>query len=140
MDARSSTIAAPVDGKSSAPDDGSVSAAPAALCGLKHRREFLAAARGRKAVTDSLIVQDRRRQDGESRVGVGFTASKKVGNAVARNRAKRRMRALARDVFPDFGEPGHDYVLIARRDATTDLPFETLRQDLRRALARLQKR
>ena len=67
----------------------------------------------------------------------GFTCSKKVGNAVARNRAKRRLREIARLDLPRLGRPGWDYVLIGRRDATAARPFEALRDDLARALARI---
>lgn len=128
--------AAPVDGRNSAPDDGDVSAGLPALGGLQHRRDFLAAAKARKAVTDSFIVQNRARRDDSDIIRVGFTASKKVGNAVARNRAKRRMRALVRDVLAAHGEPGHDYVLVARKDATTVRPFDVMRKDLLRAIER----
>jgi ribonuclease P protein component len=130
--------AAPVDAANSALDDGPVSAETRALAGLQHRRDFLAAAKAAKAVTNSLILQDRRRNDSSDAIRVGFTASKKVGNAVARNRAKRRMRALARDLIPENGRAGHDYVLIARKDATTDFPYEVLRADLLRALDRIK--
>ena len=129
--------AAPVDAANSALDDSPVSAERAVLLGLQHRRDFLAAAKSAKAVTNSFILQDRRRNDSSDAIRVGFTASKKVGNAVARNRAKRRMRALAREIIAEKGLAGHDYVLIARRDATTDFPFDTLRSDLIRALERV---
>jgi len=67
---------------------------------------------------------------------LGITASKKVGNAVARNRARRRLRAVAREVLPAHGTPGYDYVLIAR--ASTALrPFAALADDLVGALRRL---
>ena len=64
---------------------------------------------------------------------VGFTASKKVGGAVIRNRAKRRLRAAAAAVLPLSGIAGTDYVLVARRD-TEGRPFETLLSDLASAL------
>jgi ribonuclease P protein component len=72
-------------------------------------------------------------------VRVGFTCSKKVGNAVARNRAKRRLREIARAVLPVDGRPGWDYVLIGRADATADHPFEAMKADLARALRKLHK-
>ena len=86
-------------------------------------------------------VQARQRAASESAtdgaIRVGFTCSKKVGNAVARNRAKRRLREAARMVLPEIGRPGWDYVLIGRRDVTADRPFELLLSDLRHALSRL---
>lgn len=105
---------------------------------MTRRRDFVAASRARKAATGTLILQSRQRKDGSDLIRVGFTASKKVGNAVARNRAKRRMRALVRELLPQNGVPGHDYVLIARKDQTTEVDFSILRQDLARALERVQ--
>ena len=69
---------------------------------------------------------------------VGFTASRKVGNAVARNRARRRLRSLADEILAGRGEPGTDYVLIARR-ALLARPYGALRQDLESALSRVQR-
>lgn len=69
-------------------------------------------------------------------IGVGFTASKKVGNAVERNRAKRRLREIARMILPHYALPGMDYVLIARRQ-TGSRPFKALEADLMRALGKL---
>ena len=75
------------------------------------------------------------RPEGEAAgIRVGYTCSKKVGNAVARNRAKRRLREIARAVLPAQGKCGHDYVLIGRRTATATLPFATLLGDLEKAL------
>jgi ribonuclease P protein component len=64
---------------------------------------------------------------------VGFTATVKIGNAVARNRAKRRLRAAAAELLPLYGREGHDYVLIAR-NATTTRPFAALLDDLANVL------
>ncbi len=104
---------------------------------LQKRPQFLAAARGAKAVTPSMIVQARPRGDDSDHVGVGFTCSKKVGNAVARNRAKRRLRAAARAVLPVQARAGVDYVLIGRAEKTAARPFAALKGDLLTALGQL---
>src|SRR5204863_5574173 len=75
---------------------------------------------------------------GAPAIRVGFTASRKVGNAVVRNRAKRRMRAAAATVLPSHGQPGTDYVLIAR-GSTADRPFAELVADLEAALRRFRR-
>ena len=67
------------------------------------------------------------------RLRVGFTASRKVGNAVARNRAKRRLRAAAAALLPLLGRSGHDYVLVAR-PATVTRPYNVLLADIAEAL------
>jgi len=79
---------------------------------------------------------DSRELDPASEARVGYTVSKKVGNAVARNRAKRRLRAAAADVLPGVAAPGVDYVLIGRR-RTLDRPYTALKQDLEAALGKL---
>ncbi len=67
---------------------------------------------------------------------LGFTCSKKVGNAVARNRARRRLKAAAAQLMPEAATPGYDYVLIGRSE-TVDRPYPLLLQDLRAALKRV---
>lgn len=67
---------------------------------------------------------------------VGFTVSKKVGNAVARNRARRRLRAAVAEIFPGQARPGLDYVVIGRQETVTR-PYSLLLQDLRTALKRV---
>lgn len=104
---------------------------------LRKRSDFLAAARAHRQGTGSMMVQGRDRQDGDPSVRVGFTCSKKVGNAVTRNRAKRRLRSIAREVLPGLAQPGWDYVLIGRAGETAVQPYAALRQDLTRALLRL---
>jgi ribonuclease P protein component len=104
---------------------------------LTRRGDFLAAARARRQTRPGLLVQGRRRaaDEGVDGIRVGFTCSKKVGNAVARNRAKRRLRAAARTVLPARGRPGWDYVLIGRPEATAARPFASLCDDLAGAIA-----
>jgi ribonuclease P protein component len=108
---------------------------------LKKRSDFLLAARARKQGVGSMMIQARQRREGEtqdaSAIRVGFTCSKKVGNAVARNHAKRRMREVARALLPTLGKPGWDYVLIGRAEATAARPFEDLKGDLKYALKKL---
>jgi ribonuclease P protein component len=107
---------------------------------LKKRADFLRAARGSRVVTPSFVLQARTRQPAEADgMRVGFTCSKKVGNAVARNRAKRRLRAVARGVLPVSGREDTDYVLIGRAVATASRPFEQMVKDLETALAKLHK-
>ena len=115
--------------------------APIKLETLTKRHEFLACgksssdaiAHGRPAV----LIQARPRELSESAlIRMGFTATKRLGNAVIRNRAKRRLREAARALLPDFGSPGYDYVFIARPGVIT-LPFEVVLDDVKRALIRL---
>ena len=106
---------------------------------LKRRSEFLRVARARrKWVTPGLVLQAAESpaaRDAEGGFRVGFTASRKVGNAVARNRARRRLRAAVQKVMPGHARAGFDYVVIARQ-ATVTRPFSDLTDDLEQALER----
>ena len=106
---------------------------------LTRRSDFLRAARGVKEVTPGFVLQGRDRRDGSDAIRVGFTCSKKVGNAVARNRAKRRLREIARLDLPRVGRPGWDYVLIGRKDTTARRAFHALRADFAAAAGRLHE-
>ncbi|MDO8839097.1 MAG: ribonuclease P protein component [Parvibaculum sp.] len=99
---------------------------------IRKRRDFLAAARGRKRAERGLVLQALDRQDGAA-PRAGFTVTRKVGNAVIRNRAKRRLRAAAAEILPLAAKPGYDYVLIGRHDTPTRRWAELL-ADLRAAL------
>jgi ribonuclease P protein component len=105
---------------------------------LKKRAGFLACARAGRAHAPGMVVQGRERRAGEAEgARVGFTCSKKVGNAVARNRAKRRLREAARVVLPRLGRDGWDYVLIGRAGVTASRRFADLVGDLETALGKL---
>ena len=114
---------------------------------LRQRSEYLrVAGANRKRAMPGLVLQVARspapdetaaRPNGaEANLRVGITVSRKVGNAVARNRARRRLRAVARDTLADQAKPGHDYVLIGRK-GTLSRPYDALCGDLRGALAKL---
>ncbi|MEM9242414.1 MAG: ribonuclease P protein component [Pseudomonadota bacterium] len=107
---------------------------------LKKRADFVALNRARRQVMPTLLVQGRHRGDGSDDVRVGFTCSKKVGNAVARNRAKRRLREVARRVLPDHARPGWDYALIGRAGVTGVAPFEDLLRHFETALRKLHSK
>lgn len=108
---------------------------------LTRRPEFLhVAGKGRRWVGPGLVLQALNRRDSatpETAIRFGLTASRKVGGAVQRNRARRRLRVLARELLPAHGQPGFDYVLIART-ATLDRPFDALRSDLEKGLRHLR--
>jgi ribonuclease P protein component len=102
---------------------------------LKRRTDFLRiAAKGRKVATTGLVLQALGRDDGGS-ARLGFTVTKKVGNAVVRNRTRRRLKEAARLVLAERTLAGVDLVLIGR-ETTRKRPFAALQEDLRRALVR----
>lgn len=105
---------------------------------MRRRADFLAANRGRRVVTPAFILLVHRDAVAPDSVRLGLTVTKKTGNAVVRNRIKRRFRALCREILPDRGIAGADHVLIGRSEAMTR-EFAALRQDLIQALERATK-
>lgn len=103
---------------------------------LKKRPDFLAAARAPSCARGAVVVQRRDRADGDPLIRAGFTATKRVGGSVVRNRARRRLREAARLLLPQTGRPGSDYVFIAR-GGTTTRPWDRLLDDVKSALLRL---
>ena len=107
---------------------------------LSRRADFLKAAQARRQGMPGFLLQARERRPDEAEPGlirIGYTCSKKLGNAVARNRAKRRLREIARLVLPLHGRPGWDYVLVGRPGTTASRDFAEMKADLVRALDRV---
>jgi len=102
---------------------------------LKQRADFVAAATGSRIAASAFVLQTRKRSD-EGPVRVGFTVSKKVGNAVERNRVRRRLREIVRHSGAATLRAGHDYVLVGRR-AALRLPFARIAEEFSGALRRL---
>ncbi len=100
---------------------------------LKIRREFLFVAQGASVARPGVVVQARPSNAASGAPRAGFTASRKVGNAVVRNRCKRRLRAAAQALLPLYGRPGWDYVFIARA-GTFRRRWTALLDDVRAAL------
>jgi len=104
---------------------------------LRQRADFLAAATGVKVPAAAFVLQAKRRDD-EGPARFGFTVSKKVGNAVERNRVRRRLREIVRLHAAGRIRAGHDYVLVGRRAALA-LPFERIKQDFDGAVRRAHR-
>ena len=105
---------------------------------LKKRAEFLAVARGQRSARRGFVLQTAPLEDEEAEPRCGFTVTKKVGNAVVRNRVRRRLREALRLEAERVARPGRDHVLIGRRECL-ELPFATLRADLVGAFAQAHK-
>ena len=104
---------------------------------ITQRKDFLRLTKAQRVHSTSFVLQSHNRKD-DAPMRVGFTCSKKVGNAVARNRAKRRLREIARLILPISGQPGHDYVLIGRANVTSTTDFAAMHAELTQSLQKLQ--
>jgi len=102
---------------------------------LRKRPDFLACARAPACARGAVLVQARARDD-TPLIRTGFTATKRIGGSVERNRAKRRLREAVRLLLPALARPGYDYVFIARGGVTTR-PWPRLLDDVKSALLRL---
>jgi len=109
---------------------------PSSIERLKTRPQFLAAAKAPSYARGAVVVQALDRADSNPIIRAGFTATRKIGGAVVRNRAKRRLREAARRLLPLHGKPGLDYVFIAR-GGTTARPWLRLLDDMKSALISL---
>ena len=104
---------------------------------LKNRSDFLRTAKGKTVHKKAFVLQGSLRSDYAINVRIGFTCTKKVGNAVLRNLAKRRLREVAQNIFPNNGVDGWDYVLVGKKDFTAKLNFEMMTKDLTQALQQI---
>ena len=106
---------------------------------LPNRRDFLRVQAGRRCAMPGFVLQAARLPAGlrPTAIRVGFTVSRKVGNAVTRNRVRRRLREAARLVIPERARADLDYVLVGRQ-AAIDRDFATLQRELLEALRRLR--
>ena len=111
---------------------------PASLTTLTRRADFLAANSGKRAPMPGFVLLVRPRGDDSADMRLGLTVTKKIGNAVVRNRMKRRFRALARGLLPIEGVAGADHVLIGRAGGI-ERDFGDLRRELSKALAKVKR-
>ena len=107
------------------------------LTTILKRRDFLLVAAEKRSGQPGLLLQGRNRQDGSSSTRVGYTCSKKLGNAIARNKAKRRLREISNATLTVKGNPGWDYVLVGRPKTTLERNYSLLIEDLNKAIKKV---
>ncbi len=105
---------------------------------IRKRSDFLAANRGKRYATPGFVLLVFDRRDDDPAIRLGITITKKVGNAVVRNRMRRRFRELAREVLGEKGKTGSDHILIGR-DGGIERDFGELRADMAKALTKLSQ-
>lgn len=103
---------------------------------MRKRPQFLAAAKGHVYPRGAVLAQGRARRDEDPTINIGFTATRKIGGSVVRNRAKRRLREAVRLLAPLHAKPGCDYVFVARNGVITR-PWARLLDDVKSALISL---
>ena len=105
---------------------------------LRKRAEFLAVQRARKQARRTIVLQARDRRDDSALIRTGLTVSRKVGNAVERNRVRRRLRTVLNNVAPVKSRPGHDYVVVGRRNAL-NAAYDAIVADMNSAFEAIHK-
>lgn len=108
------------------------------LTKISARKDFLAANSAKRAANGGFVLLVRDRLDSDATMRLGITVTKKIGNAVVRNRMKRRFRALAREILPTLGVSGADHVMIGRASGI-ERDFALLRKDLAKALEKIAR-
>jgi ribonuclease P protein component len=110
---------------------------------IRKRSDFLAANRGKRFVTPNFILLAHKRRPGhpvtDDNMRYGITITKKIGNAVTRNRMKRRFRALLAELLPELGISGVDHIMIGRKQ-NDERDFEALKADLEKGLRHLTRK
>ena len=106
---------------------------------ITKRSDFIQASHAKRLGVKGFLLQARNRNDDDQTIRVCFTCSKKVGNAVARNRAKRRLREITNLILISSAKKGWDYVLIGKKEVTASRDFIKLKNDLTYALQKIHK-